>query len=84
MTAAFRGKPTTIWVILMLTTLASFGSARQAGFGFALVMFAAGFKAHLIVRYYMELRSVPFAWRLLFDALIGSSVVMILGLHLLA
>lgn len=80
----FWRKPTGIWAILMLTTLASFGSARQTGFGFAVVMLAAGFKAHLIVRRYMELRSAPLAWQLVFDGLIGLSVAIILGLHLLA
>ena len=83
MNAGFLGGPTGIWVVLMLATLVGFGTARTGGWGFALVMLAATFKAHLIVRYYMDLRSAPRAWRLVFDALVAVSGATILGLHLM-
>jgi hypothetical protein len=76
--------PTAIWALLMLATLAGFGTARAGDWGFALVMLAATFKAHLIVRHYMELRFAPLAWRLVFDGLVGVSGALILGLHFLA
>lgn len=84
MSAVLRGGPTAIWGLLMLATLAGFGTARTGGWGFALVMLAATFKAQLIVRYYMELRSAPLAWRLVFDGLVGLSGAIIMGLHWLA
>ena len=80
---ALRG-PTAIWALLMLATVAGFGTARAGGWGFALVILAATFKAHLIVRHYMELRFAPPAWRLVFDGLVGLSGALILGLHVLA
>ena len=47
---ALRG-PTGVWVLLMLATLAGFGTAQAAGVGFALAVLAAVFKAHLIARH---------------------------------
>ncbi|CAM8664596.1 MULTISPECIES: cytochrome C oxidase subunit IV family protein [Sphingobium] len=75
--------PTAIWVLLLLATLAGFGGAGAAGWGFAAVMLAATVKAHLVVRYYMELRAAPMAWRLLFDGLVGLSGALITALHFL-
>lgn len=75
---------TGIWALLVLVTLAGFGGATAKGWGFALVMLAATIKAWLIVRYYMDLRVAPLAWRLVFDGLVGMSGAIILGLHLLA
>lgn len=80
--ACLRGS-TGIWVMLMLATLFGFGTAHDNGWGFALVMLAATFKAHLIVRYYMDLRSAPLAWRLVFDGLVAMSAATILGLRLM-
>jgi hypothetical protein len=76
--------PTVIWLLLMAATLVGAGSAGAEGWGFALVMLAATFKAQLIVRYYMEMHAAPLAWRLVFDGLVGLSGAIILGLHLLA
>lgn len=80
---ALRG-PTGVWVLLMLATLAGFGTAQAAGVGFALAVLAAVFKAHLIARHYMDLQSAPIAWRLVFAGLIGLSGAIIGGLHFLA
>lgn len=76
--------PTRIWALLMLATLAGFGGAGAAGWGFALVMAAATVKARLIVRHYMEVRFAPLPWRLVFDGLVGLSGALILGLHAMA
>lgn len=75
---------TTVWALLMLATLAGFSGAGAHGWGFGLVMLAAMAKAQLIVRQYMDLRSAPLAWRLVFDGLVGASGLTILGLHALA
>lgn len=84
MNRTFWRDPTAIWGMLMLATLASFGTAQAGGMAFALVMLAAGFKARLIVRHYMELNAAPLGWRRAFDGLVAASTLVIAGLHFLA
>ncbi|MDB5713958.1 MAG: hypothetical protein JWO15_1355 [Sphingomonadales bacterium] len=77
---------TLIWSVLAIATLASFGTANlkgAGGFGFALIMLVAAFKARLIVSNFMELKVAPRPWRLAFDCLIGVSAALIIGLHLI-
>lgn len=76
-------RPTAIWILLIVATLAGFGTAGVGGVGFAIVMLVAAFKAWLIAGHFMELRSAPLAWRLTFGGLIGISTVVIIGLHFL-
>jgi hypothetical protein len=83
MSAALRQKETAIWLLLLVVTFAGFGSAQAHGWGFALVMLAATAKAWLIARYYMDMRSAPLTWRIVFDVLIVAIGAMILALHFL-
>lgn len=81
------GRLTAIWAILIVATLAGFGTAglrTAGGAAFVIVMLVAAFKARLVVRHYMGLRSAPFAWRIAFDGLIGAMAAIIVGLHVLA
>lgn len=84
MTRDFWHKPTAIWGLLMLATLAGFGTAQAGGAAFLIVMLAAWLKARLIVRHFMELREAPREWQWAFDGLVAAATIIIVGLHFLA
>ncbi len=87
-----RHAVTTVWLVLVLATAASWwlggGGSTAPGLSARLasgvLLLVAFIKVRLIVRYFMEVRHAPFALRAGFDAWIGGVFFAVLVLYLRA
>ena len=81
MRAVIRQPVTWVWAALVLATgLAWWTASAVPSFeATAIVMMLAAVKARLVVLYFMDLRSAPRPWRLLFEGWVVLSTSVILG-----
>jgi hypothetical protein len=81
--------PIIVWAVLTTVTVISWilGSAHGVSGGglplaMAIVLLIAFAKVHLVGRHFMELRAAPLRLRLLFDAWVAATFVVVLALYL--
>lgn len=87
MTAASERSVHMIWLVLVIATVGSFGTAEflgHPGLGVAGIIGIAAFKIRLIIRHFMELKRGPLGLRVFFDVWIAACAAMIIGLYWLA
>lgn len=79
---------TYVWLGLMLATCLTWWSAQggvASSVGTAVIVIViAAIKARLVIRYFMDLRSAPLVWQLVFDAWVLVSAGAILAGYFLA
>ncbi len=75
-----------VWLVLMLATCLTTWWLSKDAFSPVVaavsIFLIAAFKARLVLMHFMELRSAPLAWRLVFEAWVLISTAVVLGIYL--
>ncbi|MBA4286510.1 MAG: hypothetical protein C0434_13375 [Xanthomonadaceae bacterium] len=81
-----RHVTTLVWLFLMLATIATTWWLSKDGFsprvGTVAIFAIAAFKVRLVLLYFMELRTAPLPWRLIFEAWVLLATAAIVGIYL--
>lgn len=81
-----RHATTMVWMFLMLATIATTWWLSKDGFapqvGTAAIFAIAALKVRLVLLHFMELKSAPLPWRLVFEAWVLLATAAIVGIYL--
>jgi len=75
-----------VWLVLMLATCVSTWGLSKVAFSPVVaavsIFLIAAFKVRLVLLHFMELKSAPLPWRLVFEAWVLISTAAVLGIYL--
>jgi len=81
-----RHLTTTVWLFLMLATIATTWWLSKDGVsarvGTVAIFAIAAFKVRLVLLHFMELKQAPRPWRLIFEAWVLLATAAIVGIYL--
>ena len=81
-----RHATTMVWMFLMLATIATTWWLSKDGFepqvGTVAIFAIAALKVRLVLLHFMELKSAPLPWRLVFEAWVLLATAAIVGIYL--
>ena len=84
--AMTRHITTMVWLFLMAATIATTWWLSKDGFsplvGTVAIFAIAAFKVRLVLLHFMELKSAPLPWRLIFEAWVLLATAAIIGIYL--